>query len=109
MNASAAPTWSFLTNHGQALLAISSDPEIRLRDLADGIGVTERAAHRIVSELVESGYVLRDRVGRRNSYEVRTDQPIGLLGEHGIELGSLLRLFGADEPPRRLKTIAPGG
>ena len=100
MNANGAPTWSFLTNHGQALLAISSDPEIRLRDLADGIGVTERAAHRIVSDLVDSGYVQRDRVGRRNSYEVRTDLPVGVLGNRGIDLGSLLRLFGADEPPR---------
>jgi DNA-binding MarR family transcriptional regulator len=84
-----ATEWKFLTNHGLALLCIASDPGIRLRDIADQLGITERAAHRIVSGLVESGYVSRERVGRRNSYEVRGDLAIRTLARD-VQLGDLL-------------------
>jgi DNA-binding transcriptional regulator LsrR (DeoR family) len=82
--------WKFLTNHGLALICIAGDPGIRLRDIADSIGITERSAHRIVNELVESGYVGRERNGRRNSYEVRIDLPISLALERDLQLGDLL-------------------
>lgn len=81
--------WKFLTNHGLALLCIADDPGVRLRDVADRIGITERAAHRIISELVESGYVARERVGRRNSYEIRSDLAIRALARD-VQLGDLL-------------------
>ncbi|HEX6714407.1 MAG TPA: MarR family transcriptional regulator [Thermoleophilaceae bacterium] len=86
-----APEWKFLTNHGLALLCIAADPGVRLRDIADRLGITERAAHRIVSGLVDSGYVARERIGRRNSYEVRGDLSIRTL-ERDVQLGDLLQV-----------------
>jgi DNA-binding transcriptional ArsR family regulator len=81
---------SLLTNHGLAVVCIARLPGARLRDIAECVGVTERAAHRIVSELCEAGYVTRERVGRRNFYEVHPDVPLsnGLLSER--QLGDLL-------------------
>jgi DNA-binding IclR family transcriptional regulator len=66
--------WSFLTNHAHVLLCIAHDPNTRLRDIAESVGITERAAHRIVAELVEEGFVSRERVGRRNRYEVHPER-----------------------------------
>ena len=70
------PEYQFLTNHAQVLLCVAHDPGIRLRDLAQAVGVTERSAHRIVSQLVEDGYVVRERVGRRNVYRVKAERPL---------------------------------
>jgi DNA-binding MarR family transcriptional regulator len=86
--------WKFLTNHGLALLCIAADPGVRLRDIAARIGITERAAHRIVSGLVESGYVDRTRAGRRNLYEVRAELPLKLPLERDVQLGDLLGVIG---------------
>jgi hypothetical protein len=66
-------TWRFLTNHGNVLVCIERDPDIRLRDVAAAVGITERAAQSIVADLVEAGYVSRQRVGRRNRYAVHLD------------------------------------
>jgi DNA-binding MarR family transcriptional regulator len=86
--------FSFLTNHAQALLVIAHDPQIRMRDIAASLGLTERAAQRIVGELVESGYVSKTREGRRNSYVVRTDQSVPLSGERKLQVGDLLEVLG---------------
>jgi predicted transcriptional regulator len=88
------PEWKFLTNYGLALLCIAGDPGVRLRDISDRVGITERAAHRIVSGLVASGYVTRERVGRRNIYEVRADLPIRTFARD-VQLGELLRVIEA--------------
>ena len=64
-------SWTFVTNHAAVLLCLASDNEIRTRDIADRVGITERATQRIVADLVEEGYVTRRRVGRRNVYEVK--------------------------------------
>ena len=61
--------WKFITNHAQVLLCVAHDPEIRLREIAEACGITERAAHRIVADLEEAGYISRERIGRRNRYE----------------------------------------
>jgi DNA-binding IclR family transcriptional regulator len=61
--------WKFITNHAQVLLCVAHDPEIRLREIAEACGITERAAHRIIADLEEAGYISRERVGRRNRYE----------------------------------------
>jgi DNA-binding MarR family transcriptional regulator len=84
------PSWGFLTNHAHVLVCVARDPGIRLRDVAAAVGITERAAHRIVSELVEEGYLVRERQGRRNRYEVKTELPLRhpLAEEH--EVGDLL-------------------
>jgi predicted ArsR family transcriptional regulator len=70
------PDYQFLTNHAQVLLCVAHDPGIRLRDIAQTVGVTERSAHRIVSQLVADGYVVRERIGRRNVYRVRPELPL---------------------------------
>src|SRR3954447_20479461 len=70
------PDYQFLTNHAQVLLCVAHDPGIRLRDIAETVGVTERSAHRILSQLVEDGYVVRARVGRRNVYKVKPELPL---------------------------------
>ena len=71
-----APRWDFLTNHAHVLVRVAHDPGARLRDIAGAVGITERAVHRILSELVESGYVLREREGRRNRYKVQPELPL---------------------------------
>src|SRR5512145_3044386 len=88
-----APSWDFLTNHAHVLLCVAHDPGIRLRDIATAIGITERAAHRILSELVDEGYVVRERQGRRNRYQVKTELPLRhpLAEEH--EVGDLLKVL----------------
>jgi DNA-binding transcriptional ArsR family regulator len=75
------PTWTFLTNHAHVLLCLSRDPEARLREVAELVGVTERAVQRIVAELEDAGYLSRAREGRRNHYRVRGDLPL----RHPIE------------------------
>jgi Winged helix-turn-helix DNA-binding len=76
MTATASPSWTFLTRHAQALLCIADDPGIRLRDIGDRVGITERAAHRIVGELEAAGYISRERRGRRNHYTIRMQAPL---------------------------------
>ena len=75
-SASPGRQWDFLTSHAHVLLVISADSGIRLRDIAAAVGITERGAHKIVTELVEEGYVLREREGRRNRYKVRAELPL---------------------------------
>jgi DNA-binding MarR family transcriptional regulator len=89
----AAASWDFLTNHAHVLTCVAADPGIRLRDIASTVGITERAAHRIVSELVEEGYVLREREGRRNRYQVVPELPLRhpLVEERAV--GDLLRVL----------------
>jgi hypothetical protein len=72
----ASPSWTFLTNHAQVLICIAGDPGIRLRDIGDRVGITERAAHRIVGQLSAAGYITRRRDGRRNQYSFNPDVPL---------------------------------
>jgi DNA-binding MarR family transcriptional regulator len=62
--------WVFLTNHAHVLLCIARDPQARARDIAEQVGITERAAQRILADLVAEGYVTRTKVGRRNRYTI---------------------------------------
>jgi hypothetical protein len=89
----ALPPFSFLTNHGLALLCIAEDPRVRIREIAATVGITERASQRLVSDLIEAGYVTKMRDGRRNSYTVRTDLPISLPSQRDIDLSSLLAVL----------------
>jgi DNA-binding MarR family transcriptional regulator len=89
--------WRFLTNHTQVLLAIARDPDVRLRDIAGMVGVTERAAQRIVADLIESGYVKRERIGRRNRYRVNREIEMRHRQQLGHEIGPLLDLLELDE------------
>ncbi len=84
------PSWTFLSNHGHVLICIADDSEIRGRDIAAKVGITERAAQSIVSDLVEAGYVSRDRVGRRNQYEIHPELPLRHPVENEHSVGELL-------------------
>ena len=93
--------WDFLTNHAHVLLSVSQDPGVRLRDIAAAVGITERAAHRILSELVEEGYVLRERHGRRNRYKVKPELPLRHPLVQDREVGDLLQVLQRPERPAR--------
>ncbi len=87
------PRWDFLTNHAHVLVCVARDPGIRLRDIATTVGITERAAHRILSELIDEGYVLRERQGRRNHYDVNPKLPLRHPLAEEREIGDLLGLL----------------
>ena len=86
-------TWRFLSNHTQVLLCLHRDPNARTRDIAESVGITERAAQRIVADLVESGYVESERVGRRNHYRIKADIAMRHPAQAGHEIGELLELL----------------
>ena len=88
-------SWRFLTNHGRALLCISHDGGVRIRDLAAMLDITERSAQKIVGDLVHGGYVSRRRVGRRNAYEVHVERPLPIA--HELNLGAVLATFTLDD------------
>lgn len=82
--------WTFLTNHGHVLLAIYADPDRRLRDIADIVGISERTAVGIVSDLEDAGYIRREKVGRRNHYVLDPSRPLRHPSEAHHEIGELL-------------------
>ena len=85
--------WTFLTNHARILILIAETSGIRLRDVADQVGITERAAQRIVAELEAAGYLTHERIGRRNQYHLRPDAHLRHPLEDDVEVGRLLDLF----------------
>jgi len=89
----ATSAWSFLTNHAQVLIRLAEDPDIRLRELGAAVGITERAAHRIVTDLAAAGYVTRTRTGRRNRYSVRYDLPLPDVLARDRKVGDLLEIL----------------
>jgi len=84
---------NFLTNHGRTLLCVAHDPDVRLRDIAATLGITERRAFAIVNDLAEAGYVIKERVGRRNRYVVQRHLPIPGAIEQGRAIGEVLELL----------------
>ena len=83
-------TWTFLTNHAQVLLCLAEMPDIRMRDVADRVGITERAVQRILAELIDAGYVTSERVGRRSHYTVDRRHAMRHSAQLGHEIGALL-------------------
>ena len=94
-----APTWSFLTNHARVLLCIAQDPGIRLREIGDHVGITERTAYNIVTELAAAGYISRERSGRRNHYTIRPHQPLPDQLAHQHRIRDLLAILTTQDPP----------
>lgn len=88
--------WTFLTNHAHVLLCIARDPGVRLTEVARLVGITERAAQRIVNDLVGGGYVGRTRIGRRNVYRVHPTRPLRHPLEGHRDVGALLALLDGD-------------
>jgi predicted transcriptional regulator len=87
------PTWTFLSNHGRALLCIAHDPGARLRDVAEELGITERRAYGIITDLTESGYVVKTKDGRRNRYRVHADLPLPEPTRSDSTIGEVLRVL----------------
>ncbi len=89
-------SWMFLTNHAHVLFSISENSQIRARDIAAQVGITERAAQRIIAELEEAGYLSHERVGRRNHYEVAQGVPLRHALESHVSVDALLQLLHRD-------------
>ena len=85
--------WSFLTNHGRVLLCIAHDPGVRLRDIAASVGITERSAHGIVTDLAEAGYIVKQKNGRRNRYQVQAHLPLPEPTSRERTVGEVLALL----------------
>jgi DNA-binding IclR family transcriptional regulator len=94
--------WSFLTNHARALVCIAHDPGVRLRDIASTLDITERSAYGIVNDLAEAGYVLKDKDGRRNRYEVQAHLPLRGAESLGRQrtIGQVLQVLVANDQKR---------
>lgn len=91
--------WTLLSNHGHVMVYLARHPDARLRDLATEVGITERAAQRIVNELVQDGYLLKEKIGRRNRYRLNRNAPMRHPIERDHSVGELLSSLGG-EPPR---------
>jgi DNA-binding MarR family transcriptional regulator len=84
--------WTFLSNHSHVIICLARDPEIRMRDIATAVGITERAAIRIVTELEEAGYVHKERIGRRNRYTIVEEKHLRHPLEAHHSIGAILAL-----------------
>lgn len=93
------PGWTFFTNHGHVLVCLAAEPDLRTRDVAELVGITERSAQSIITDLVEAGYLTRIKEGRRNRYEVHADKPLRHSLERDHSVGELLVTLG--KLPRR--------
>ena len=93
------PDWTFLTNHAHVLICIARDPGVRLRDVAARVGITERAAQRIVADLVAAGYLTSTREGRRNRYRVDETLPLRHPLERDHRIGEILAVLDPGDAP----------
>jgi DNA-binding MarR family transcriptional regulator len=100
-------TWGFLTNHAHVLLCIARDPQARARDIAEQVDITERAAQRILADLIADGYVTRTKVGRRNDYKIN---PRGQLRHpvlRDLPIERLIEALNRDGQPQPRRTPRP--
>jgi predicted transcriptional regulator len=102
-SAASTPSWVFLTNHAHVLLYIARDPDSRTRDIAERVGITERSAQRIVSELIAGGYLKRTKIGRRNRYEINRHGHLRSVAFEDFEIGPLLDVLDTADGARRPK------
>jgi DNA-binding IclR family transcriptional regulator len=89
----AAANWSFLTNHARVLLCIAHDPGMRLRDIAATLDITERSAYGIVTDLTQAGYVVKQKDGRRNRYQIQAHLPLPESNNREHTVGEILALL----------------
>lgn len=99
----AASRWTFLTNHAHVLVCLDADPDLRGWEIAQRVGITERATQKIIGDLVSEGYLTRTRVGRRNSYALNRDVPLRHPLEAGHTVGELLAAL-TDRSSRRARS-----
>jgi hypothetical protein len=93
-------SWGFLTTHARVLLCIAHDPGVRLRDIAASLGITERSAHGIVTDLTAAGYVVKHKDGRRNRYQIQAHMPLREPGSQEPAIGEVLTLLTGTRPTR---------
>jgi DNA-binding MarR family transcriptional regulator len=92
-------SWTFLTNHTQVLLCIAQETDVRLRDVAETVGITERAAQRIVADLAAAGIIERRRIGRRNRYLINRNAAMRHAAQADYQVGPLLDLLRTEDAP----------
>jgi len=102
-------SWSFLTNHARVLLSIAHDPGARLRDIAAALGITERSAYGIVTDLTRAGYVVKEKDGRRNRYHIQAHLPLPEPTNQERTVGEVLALLAGTGPPEAGKPAAAVG
>ncbi len=95
-------SWGFLTNHARVLLRIAQDPGVRLRDIAADLSITERSAHSIVNDLTAAGYVLKQKDGRRNRYQIQAHLPLPERGSGEPAIGDVLAVIMGRSPNQKL-------
>jgi hypothetical protein len=95
-------SWSFLTNHSRVLLCIAHDPGVRLRDIAASLGITERSAYGIVTDLAGGGYVIKQKDGRRNRYQIQAHLPLPEPASQEPAIGEVLALLAGAGAGRQL-------
>ena len=100
--------WSFLTKHGRVLLCIAHDPGVRLRDIAASVGITERSAYAIVTDLAKAGYVVKQKDGRRNRYQIQAHLPLPEPASQEPAIGDVLALLAGHGAARKLRGSALG-
>ena len=98
----------FLTRHGRVLLCIARDPGVRLRDVANSLGITERSAHAIVGDLVAAGCVVKHKHGRRNRYQIQAHLPLPELASQEPAIGDVLAMLVGGGTGQDLRDSAPG-
>jgi DNA-binding MarR family transcriptional regulator len=94
-----AASWTFLTNHARVLLCIAQDPGVRLRDIAARLDITERSAYGIVTDLTQAGYVVKQKDGRRNRYQIQAHLPLPESTGRERTVGEVLALLTGDNAP----------
>ena len=102
-------SWTFLTSHARVLLLVAHDPGMRLRDIAASLGITERSAFGIITDLVEAGYVVKEKDGRRNRYNIQAHLPLPEPTSQERTVGEVLALLAGTDPPEAGKPAAAAG
>ena len=101
-------SWGFLSNHGRVLLFLAHDPGMRLRDIAASLGITERRTHGIITDLAEAGYVITQKDGRRNRYQIQAHLPLAEPGTQEPAVGEVLALLlGSPDGPKTIFAQRP--
>ena len=99
--------WSFLTNHARVLLCLAHDPGARLRDIAASLGITERSAHGILTDLTAAGYVVKQKHGRRNLYQIQAHRPLPEPASQEPAIGEVLALLIGSRARQQLSESRP--
>jgi hypothetical protein len=102
-------SWTFLTSHARVLLLVAHDPGVRLRDIAASLGISERSAFGIITDLVQAGYVVKEKTGRRNRYHIQTHLPLPEPTSQERTVGEVLALLTGTDPAATPKPAAAAG